>query len=221
MPAIILLAALIVLSGFAWTRVFESTETTEVATRCNVPTSSAQQSPAPVPAPTDGPVATPVGRMLPRDGLNDTAPIPPQDVGVRVLNSNGEVNQATLISQELTNLGFGKGGEPANDPVYTAYNLNCHGQIRFGESGARAARTLSLIVPCAQLVRDQRSDATVSLALGSEFDGVKSTQEAKRVLQKLQSWGAEHGQRGGGARQASQAPRISDELLSQARDVHC
>lgn len=220
LPAIVLLVVLAVLSGFVWTRVFENTETAEKATRCNIPTASTPKRPAPVPAPTDGPVPTPIGKMLPRNGLNDTTPVPPQDVRVRVLNSNGEVNQATLVSKELTNLGFGKGGKAANDPVYTSYNLNCHGQIRFGGAGVSAARTLSLMAPCAQLVRDQRTDATVDFALGSEFDGVKTTEEAKQVLQKLKNWGKKHGQRGG-AQQEVRPPPIDDELLSQARDVHC
>ncbi|RCW43989.1 LytR cell envelope-related transcriptional attenuator [Halopolyspora algeriensis] len=217
LPALVLLAVLIGLSTLLWSRVFGTTETIEMATRCNRPGPS---STAPSPTASATPATSELGRMLPRDALDDRAPIPPQQVQVRVLNGNGEVNQASLISQELSNLGFSKGGDPANDPIYSNLNLNCHAQIRFGETGAGAARTLSLIVPCAQLVRDQRSDAKVDLALGKEFDGIRTTQEAMQVLQQLKNWGRQHDAQNDSA-QKPRTPAIDDALLSKARDVHC
>ncbi|MDR7303161.1 envelope integrity protein Cei [Haloactinomyces albus] len=223
LPALVVLAVLVVLSGVLWSRVFGTTETIEMATRC-APPSPPTTAPSPAASTTSD---TPeLGKMLPRDALNTVAPIPPQDVQVRVLNSNGESNQATLISKELGNLGFGKGGEPANDPIYSNLNMQCHAQIRFGQAGVGAARTLSLIVPCAQLVRDQRTDAAVDLALGTEFDGIKTTQEAKQVLQRLKAWGRQHDPQGGtpqqdGTPQQARTPDISNALLSRAREVHC
>ncbi len=220
LPALILLAVLVVLSGFVWTRVFESTETVEMATRCNLPSA---ETPAPAnatPKPPEPPAQTAVGKMLPREALDDVVPVPPQNVPVRVLNANGQVNQATLISKELSNLGFGQGGKPANDPVYTNLNMHCHAQIRFGGAGVSAARTLSLIAPCAQLVRDDRTDASVDLALGSEFSGIKTTQEAHQILQKLKTWGKQHDPRVGD-QQEVRPPPLDEDLLSQARDVHC
>lgn len=217
LPALILLAVLALLSGFVWTRVFESTESVEMATRCNVPDAKPGTAAA---KPGDPPTKTPAGTMLSRQALNETAPAPPQDVPVHVFNANGEANQATLVTEELSNLGFAKGGDPANDPVYSDLNLKCHGQIRFGRAGAGAARTLSLIAPCAQLVRDQRTGNTVDLALGSEFDGVRATQQAHQVLQQLKNWAKEN-RRQGADQQRVGKPNISDELLSAAREVHC
>ncbi|SDQ08008.1 envelope integrity protein Cei [Actinopolyspora saharensis] len=217
LPALILLAVLVVLSGFVWTRVFESTESVEMATRCNVPGAEPGSSDA---RPGKPPTETAAGTMLSRKALNDTTPVPPQDVSVRVLNANGKVNQATLVSEELSNLGFGRGGSPGNDSVYTEMNLKCHAQIRYGEAGARAARTLSLIAPCAQLVRDQRSDASIDLALGSEFDGVKATQEGHQTLQQLKNWAKQSRGQTGDRTQAAK-PGINPELLKAARDVHC
>lgn len=213
LPALVLLAVLIVLSGLLWSRVFGTTETVEMATRCNRPAPPSTASSPEVPEP---PASSEAGRMLPRDALDRKTPAPPQEVKVRVLNGNGEANQASLISQELSNLGFGKGEDPANDPVYSDLNLKCHAQIRFGMAGAEAARTLSLIVPCAQLVRDQRADAGVDLSLGEEFDGIRTTQEAMQVLQQLKSWGRQND-----SPQASDVPAVDDALLSKARDVHC
>lgn len=220
LPALILLAVLIVLSGFVWTRVFESTETVEMATRCNVPTSKQQGAAGSTPQPPEPPAKTVVGTMMPRDALNDVVPVPPQDVRVRVLNANGQVNQATLISKELSNLGFGHGGEPANDPIYRNQDLNCHAQIRYGAAGSSAARTLSLIAPCAQLVRDERTDPTVDLALGKEFSGIKTTQQAHQLLQKLKTWGKQHDPVVGDQKQV-RPPKLDEDLLSKARDVHC
>ena len=209
LPALLVLGLLVVLSGFVWTRVFETAETTETATRCNMPGPPTAASPP-------GEQQVPVGQMLGRTALDQTSPAPPQDIRVRVLNGNGEANQASLISQELTNLGFAPGGEPDNDSVYPAYDLNCHGQIRFGGAGAPSARTLSLMVPCAQLVRDYRPDASLDLALGAEFDDIKSTPQARQVLQELKNWAPQ-----GGAAQEARPPQISNELMTAARDVSC
>jgi hypothetical protein len=213
-PALLVLALLVVLSGFVWTRVFESSEDIEAATNCPPP------GPAKPNSATAHTPQVPLGTTLPRDGLDKTSPIPPQDVAVRVLNGNGESRQASLISDELSSLGFAKGGDADNDPVYTGYDLKCHGQIRFGGAGLNAARTLSLMVPCAQLVRDEREDASVDLSLGTDFDDIKSTSEAKQVLQQLKNWVPQRNQQNP-AHQEVNPPPISVDLLNAARDVHC
>ncbi|WP_344681793.1 envelope integrity protein Cei [Saccharopolyspora taberi] len=214
LPALLVLVVLVVMSGFLWTRIFEAVPDVETATTCNPP------SPRTTPPEPGEPEQAALGRMLPRNALDRTSPIPPQDIQVRVLNGNGERRQASLISNELNGLGFAKGGDPDNDPVYANYDLNCHGQIRFGGAGVSAARTLSLIAPCAQLVRDERPDAGVDFALGSKFDDIKTTAEARQVLQELENWVPQRdGQ--GGAQQEVNPPAIDPELLEAARDVHC
>ncbi|PFG94904.1 LytR cell envelope-related transcriptional attenuator [Saccharopolyspora erythraea NRRL 2338] len=213
-PALLVLAALVVLSGVLWTRIFEGVEDIETATACSPP-----GAPTAPPAPGEEPYA-PLGKMLPRNSLDQTPPIPPQDIRVRVLNGNGESRQASLISNELSGLGFAKGGDPDNDPVYPNYDLNCHGQIRFGAAGVNAARTLSLIAPCAQLVRDERQDPGVDFALGSKFDDIKTTAEAKQVLQELEHWVPQRDSAGGTQQEVS-PPSIDPALLVAARDVHC
>lgn len=211
LPALLVLVLLVVASGFVWTRVFETVETAEDATRCNTP--------GPAPAQAAG-QQTALGQMLQRDSLDRTNPAPPQDVRVRVLNGNGESNQASLISQELTDLGFLPGGDPDNDSVYPAYDLNCHGQIRFGGAGAGSARTLSLMVPCAQLVRDDRPDSSLDLALGAKFDDIKSTPEARQVLQELRN-SVPQPTGEGTAEQEVRPPKMDPDLLTAARDVSC
>lgn len=213
-PGLLLLGTLVVISGFVWTQIFGSTEDIETATTCNQPGK-------PTAAPGESVSAEPpeLGKMLQRDALNRTDPIPPQDVHVRVLNGNGESKQASLVSEELNGLGFSPGGEAADDAIYANYDLNCHGQIRFGGPGAGAARTMSLVAPCAQLVRDDRNDSSVDFALGSEFDDIKTTTEAKRVLQELKT--KVPGEERGDAKQNVRQTEVDGELLDKARDVHC
>lgn len=209
LPALVVLSLLVVLSVYVWTVVFDSVQTTEAATRCNMP--SAPRSAPGQPAPD-------VGSMLPRNGLDQTPFVPPQDVGVRVLNGNGESKQAGLVSDELTSMGFAHGPEANNDPIYKNYDLNCHGQIRFGDAGAGAARTLSLMAPCSQLVRDGREDQSVDWALGTKFDDIQTTPEAKQALQQLKNWNAKNGQ--GDSTQGG-SPHLDPKLLSEARDASC
>ncbi|SFS67114.1 envelope integrity protein Cei [Saccharopolyspora flava] len=214
LPALVVLVALVVLSGLLWTRVFGSVEDIDAATTCNPP-----GAPTAPPEVSGQPAQVPLGTMLQRDALDSTTPVPPQDVHVRVLNGNGESRQATMVGDELGSLGFTPAGAD-NDSVYVNYDLKCHGQIRFGAAGQSAARTLSLIAPCAQLVRDEREDAGVDYALGSDFDDIKSTQEAKQILQQLQNWVPQRDQQES-AQQEVTPPKISEDLLSKARDVHC
>ena len=209
LPALIVLGLLVVLSAYVWTTVFDSVPTTEAATRCNTPT-------APKNAP--GQPAPNVGTMLPHNGLDQSPLVPPQSVGVRVLNGNGESRQAGLVSDELTSMGFARGPEATNDPTYHNYDLNCHGQIRFGDAGAGAAHTLSLMAPCSQLVRDEREDQSVDWALGTKFDDIQTTPEAKQALQQLKNWNAKTTQ---GDSTQDEPPRVDPKLLSQARDANC
>jgi hypothetical protein len=214
LPALAVLVGLVVLSGLLWTNVFDSIPSLEAATTCNEPSRATQP-----PEASGMPAQVPLGEMKQRDALNSVTPIPPEDVKVRVLNGNGESRQATLVSDELASLGFTPTGAD-NDSVYVNYDLKCHGQIRYGGAGVSAARTLSLIAPCAQLVRDERADASVDFALGSEFDDIKTTQEAKQVLQQLKSWVPQRDAQDGAHEEVS-SPKIDKKLLRNARDVHC
>ena len=58
----------------------------------------------------------------------------------------------------------------ANDPLYPARDLACTAQIRYGQAGTTAARTLLIVQPCAQLVLDDRISDSVDLAVGARYD---------------------------------------------------
>jgi LytR cell envelope-related transcriptional attenuator len=221
-PATIALVLLALASLFVWGKVFNTTKDIEAATTCNEPSPqpSSNQRPAGRPAEIRPDQVKPI-QPLGHDALDRTEPLPASASRVRVLNGNGQRGQANLISEELGELGFQKAADPTNDPDYPKSDLNCAGQIRFGASGVGAARTLSMIVPCAQLVRDQRQDDTVDLALGKKFDGVKPNAEGKQVLKELDDWAQQQPDQHGG-QQAQPNPALVDSaLLAKARDVEC
>lgn len=229
LPAVILIVALGVVATVVWIRTLESAEK-RAGNSCSAPQPVAATQPSAAAAPgsgTDGapgganPAAPPAqrGDALAAGALDDVEPLPPDAVKVRVLNGNGQRGQAALVDGVLiSDLGFGRAGEPANDPVYQAFDLDCHAQIRFGEAGTAAGRTLSLVVPCAELVRDSRADDTVDLALGQRFDTLQPSPEAKEALRQLTELAAQPTNPAGSQGGQQGAPASVDpSLLALAR----
>ena len=170
-------------------------------------------------------------QQLPADGLDAVSPAPPQFTRVRVLNANGRPGEAAVVDGALAQLGFAATSTPANDPLHPDLDLGCYGEIRFGAAGQAAARTLSLVVPCAELVRDVRPGSEIDLALGSRFITLRPNDAARTAL--LDSAGLGHGMlvvppRGGLAAQPEPpalaqpaVPVVDPSLLRQARQVTC
>jgi hypothetical protein len=183
------------------------------------------------------PSATALGssQRLRAHGLDDVAPAPPQFTRVQVLNANGVRGEATMVDGTLAQLGFAPTTTPANDPHFPDFDLHCYGEIRFGSAGQAKARTLSLAVPCAELVRDDRRDASVDLALGTKFLAVNPNSAARRALLDLAGLGRPapaEPVRGGLAAQPDlpsgpeslpqpAVPVVNPDLLRQARQVKC
>jgi hypothetical protein len=198
----VLLGLLLITSMVVWVRVFQSVPTIDQTVGCTPPAHG----------------TTAVGYH----DLDQLPPLPPNDVPVRVLNASSLRGAASLMSAELTDLGFQQAAPAADDPLYPLGNMNCVGQIRFGAQGAAAARTLSLLVPCAQLVRDNRSDQTVDFAVGTNFNGLVVNSAARQVLTQLAAWSRDHPVPPGGLlNQAQAAPRLAAPLLTAARPGHC
>lgn len=221
-PALIVLIALAVASFFVWTKVLNTTRDLEAATACNPPgVATSTPGAPPTTGGNDAPAVQKAGLPMARAALDSTDPVPASLTKIRVLNGNGQRGQAGLVDEELTQLGFVNASDPTNDPVYPNSDLRCHGQIRFGPNGAGAARTLSLIVPCAQLVRDQRQDDSVDLSLGKKFDGVKPTSDGKAALKQLDDWAQRQPAQHGGQQAQGSGPMVDPALLAKARDVEC
>lgn len=174
-------------------------------------------------------------QRLPANGLDDVTPAQPQFTRVQVLNANGVHGEATVVGGTLAQLGFAPTTTPANDPRFPDFDLHCYGEIRFGSAGEAAARTLSLAVPCAALVRDDRPDAGVDFALGTKFLSVKPNKAARTALLQLAGLGQSapaQPSRGGLAAQSGlepgaeampqpAVPVVNPDLIRQARQVRC
>jgi hypothetical protein len=165
-PATVLVAVLAVASIVTWTIVFTNSTAGSV-TSCNA-----------------SPVAG-AGTPQPTDALDDQQAAAPGDVRVKVLNGAGQRGQAQLAAAELGELGIAEAAPPDNDPLYPSQDLSCVGQIRYGSAGAAAARTLSLVVPCAELVSDGRQGSEVDLALGDDFRDISPGQPVTEALRAL------------------------------------
>jgi hypothetical protein len=172
--------------------------------------------PASASAPANLPPVTP----LSYSALNNVPPVPAGQVQVRTLNASTQVGLAGRIALELSQLGFQPVGQPGNDPRYPDGDMRCFGQIRFGPGGEAAARTLSLVVPCAQLVRDNRQGSTVDLALGSYFTDLAPSSDAIQVLAQLDTWAQNHPS-GGGLESTAEAPALPEQLLAGAHTFRC
>jgi LytR cell envelope-related transcriptional attenuator len=97
----------------------------------------------------------------PPDG---TLPVPYAQVQVTVLNATTRAGLAGQTAESLTARGFavlGTGNSPSSVPG-TA-------RISFGPAGVGPAYTLAAHLEGVRLVLDSRADATVDLAVGSEF----------------------------------------------------
>lgn len=200
--SLVLLSLLLITSVVVWVRVFQGVPTIDQTVGCTPP--------------------APKVAVVGYHDLDQLAPLPPGEVAVRVLNASSARGAASLMTAELTQLGFQQAAPAADDPSYPLGNMGCVGQIRFGAQGAAQARTLSLLVPCAQLVRDNRPDPTVDFAIGTNFNGLVVNTAAHQVLTELTDWAHDHPVPPGGLLNQSQAaPKLAAPLLTAARPGHC
>jgi LytR cell envelope-related transcriptional attenuator len=214
LPAVILIIILGVVATVVWLRVMDTDAKLNSATHCAPPVVPSKTSSAPAtPAPT-------LGQSLKNDSLDRTVPAPPGQALVRVLNAGSRRGGARIVTESLRELGFTQIAEPANDPLYND-TMACRAQIRFGPQGTAAARTLSLVEPCAELIRDDRKDATVDMAIGEKFDDLRPNSQSKEVLDQLTSWSAAHPKAKGGLQANAPQPKIDAKLLTAARKVSC
>ena len=188
-------------------------------------TSTAGTGLAACPSPKDG---TSIGNVLRSNALDATQPVPAGSVAVRVFNAGGQRGQGLLVAAQLKEWGFGEADAPKNDPRYPDGDMDCVGQLRFGPAGEAAASTLTLVLPCVELVRDGRTDPSVDVSVGTAFGDLNPRRFASglAVLDQL----ADPAQGGTGATNADPdaqgeqppAPAAADPaLLQKARAAHC
>lgn len=214
-PAIVLAVLLVVAAIVVWVKVIDRADNTSAVTTC-----------PPVPA-VGGKPAPQIGTPLAYTALAKVTPAPPAQIQVSVYNASTKHGAAQIVSTSLLQLGFNVAGDPQTDPAYPQSDSNandvmaCQGQIRFGANGESAARTLSLVLPCTELVRDNRQDASVSVSVGSKFGTVAPNGDAQQVLKQLTQFANTHPVQAGGQQAQGLAPQISPELLSGAASTPC
>ena len=203
LPAMIAAGTLAALVVITWSVAMSQTSDTVSATACNLPTID-ETGP-------DGEPAAKLGTRADGSILRTTSPAPLWDAPVRVFNANGQGGQAAQVAAQFSDLGFASApdNQVSNDPVYIRQNLQCQGQIRFGASGEAAANTVWLVMPCAELIRDERADNTVDVALGTLFNDLSPNADADALLKTLRVDSGEP------------APQLNEDLIDGAHDVRC
>src|SRR6478672_12863758 len=174
MPGILMFAALAVVTLTIWVFALNRPPDVTEAAACNPPVDNASSDPT----------QSKLGEQLSRASMTEVGPANLADTKIRVLNASGQGGQAAEVAGQLRDLGF---AEPTaeNDPLYANNRLSCQGQLRFGPNGRAAAAAVWLVAPCTELYQDQRSDATVDLAIGTEFTELTHSDDIDAVLASL------------------------------------
>ncbi|HVV12034.1 LytR C-terminal domain-containing protein [Amycolatopsis sp.] len=141
--------------------------------------------------------------------LDQVTPAPPERVRVHVLNGTSRPMQPAGIAAELRSRDSVRRLCPA-----TTHCTRPERCLRRSDPVVpRAARRLSFLVPCAELVRDDRSDTSVDLALGGRFSHLAPTSAGHAMLDQLSAWA-----RDGDGRQTDDSERPgSRRRCSRAR----
>ena len=204
-PILIVLAVLLIGGGVAWFQVLKPVPA--ASTGCNQPgpapvTSSSTPRTSPGVSSAGTPKAsatkstarttpmttsinTSLGRFAAHDSLTGVRPADPATIVLQVFNASKTPGQAKTLTNELRSDGFTSILGGANDPLYPASDLVCTAQIRYGQAGTTAARTLLIVQPCAQLVLDDRISDSVDLSVGGRYDYQPLTAAMKAQLKAI------------------------------------
>ena len=120
--------------------------------------------------PSTTPIVTSLGSFASPNSLTGVRPADPSDITLQVYNASSTSGLAKTVTNDLRTAGFTSILGGANDPLYPAQDLVCTSEIRYGQAGTAAARTLLLVAPCAQLVLDNRISDSVDLSLGARYN---------------------------------------------------
>ena len=129
------------------------------------------------------------GEVVRPGALDDVAPVPPAQARVQVLNAGGQRGQANLVAAQLGDLGFPEAARRTTIPLYADADMECVGQLRFGPTGQGAARTLGLVLPCTELVRDDRTDDVVSSWSAPAFATSSPPRAVRNALDQIGTGG--------------------------------
>lgn len=126
-----------------------------------------------------------LGTFTDKNTLSRIRPSAPEDFAVNVFNASGQRGIAKTLSDEMRSVGFERIGVVDNDPLYPAYDLRCVGEIRYGNAGVASARTALMLMPCAQLVVDNRVDDSVDIAIGALYTFATTPDDVKAEFNSI------------------------------------
>ena len=109
------------------------------------------------------PCPTPTGTVAPTPPPHTLSPA---DVTVNIYNTTGRQGLARSTADALRDQGY-LIATVSNDPMHRT--VPGVAEIRYGTSGAAAAKLAATLVPGAALQRDGRPDSSVDLVLGARF----------------------------------------------------
>jgi hypothetical protein len=155
-PALVSLAALLVLTGLVWWRVLHRDDGSAGATGCPTPTASATAT------------------------ITATLPAP-ASVTVQVLNATNRGGLAAQTRTALAGVGFLVPSPAGNDKPNLG-KIKGVAEIRYGPKGAPGAKLLSYYVPGAQLKPVKSTTATVVLSLGAKFKNIATRASAEQAM---------------------------------------
>jgi hypothetical protein len=101
--------------------------------------------------------------------------VKPNEVTLNVYNATDRPNLAASTAKTLTKQGFTI-ARVENDPL--SQYLEGAGQVRHGEAGTAAATLAATRLSGAEMVMDNRNDATVDIVLGEGFKGLGAPAKA-------------------------------------------
>jgi LytR cell envelope-related transcriptional attenuator len=207
-PWAAVVSVLVVAAVVTWTVVLVNASGPSAAAACPPPTSGSLP-----------------GAVVELSALDTVAPVPPSAAKVRVLNAGGQRGQANLVAAQLADLGFPEAAPPDNDPLHPNGNMECVGQLRFGPAGQGAARTLALVLPCTELVRDDgRTDDAVDVAVGTGFRDVNPPRAVRNALDQIGNGGGSGGDGSANAdpnASTTATPGVDPTVLETARNAAC
>jgi hypothetical protein len=156
LPAVIALAALLILTAIVWWRVLNRDEGDTAASSTCPPDSSSSAI------------------TLPAPGL----------VTVQVLNATKRSGIAEKARSALVDDGFKSPDPAANDKPKK--HISGVAEIRYGSKGEQGAKLLQFYFPKAKLVPTDDTAATVVVSLGHRYKGVASPSAVQAALRDQQ-----------------------------------
>ncbi len=129
-------------------------------------------------------IVTSLGTITDKNTMVSARPANPATVKLTVFNAGAINGLAKTVTEQFRKAGFASISKALSDPLYPAADLRCYGEIRYGDAGLLAARTVLIGAPCATLVKDNRFDDSVDLSLGALYEQREFSQESLAQLQQ-------------------------------------